>query len=168
MRRAALLAACGLTLACASAKPPPTPPPRDVGLPLALVLPDLEGAPVDLGAARGHVTVVDFWASWCEPCKLALPELEELSRDLEGRGLRAYAVSTDENRQSMERFLAETPVKLPILWDRGGEALARFDVRFMPVTLIVDREGVIRHVHQGWKKSRPAEQRAEVEKLLAE
>ena len=139
-----------------------------LGARLELVAPDLSGADVDVGAQQGQVRVVDFWATWCEPCKEALPALDALARDLGPRGVAVYGVSIDEDRAQLAAFLARSPVGFPVLWDKGAVRVQRFDVTTMPVTLIVDRAGTIRHVHQGWESSRREADRKEVEALLAE
>ncbi len=152
---------------CAAARPPP-PSARHVGKPLALSAPDLHGLLVDVGGDQGRVRVVDFWATWCEPCKDALPALDALSRELGPRGLSVYGISIDEDRAQIVDYLAKLPVGFPMLWDKGGERVQRFDVVYMPVTLVVDRRGIVRHVHQGWTAGRAAVERQEVEALLAE
>ena len=154
-------------LACAAPRAIDRPSSK-VGTRLELSAPDLSGREVDIGADQGKVRVVDFWATWCEPCKEAMPILDALARDLGPRGVAVYGVSIDEDRAQIMQFLERTPVSFPILWDKGAVRVQRFDVNYMPVTLIVDRAGTIRHVHQGWDASRPRVERAEVEALLAE
>ncbi len=139
-----------------------------VGTRLALTAPDLDGREVDLAAMSGHVRVVDFWATWCEPCKEAMPFLDGLARELGARGLSVYGVSVDEDRAQIVDFLRERPVSFPILWDKGAAWLSRLDVAYMPVTLLVDRKGVVRFVHQGWQRSRAGQERREIEALLDE
>lgn len=140
-----------------------------VGKPLVLSVPDLEGNVVDVAAERGKVRVIDFWATWCEPCKEELPALDGLHRELGSRGLSVYGISFDEDRALIPEFLAQVPVRFRVLWDRGGEQLSgRFEVARLPTTLIVDRRGVIRFVHEGWSDTRAAEQRRQVEQLLDE
>ena len=140
-----------------------------VGRPLSLTAPDLDGREVDIAARLGRkVTVVDFWATWCEPCKEQMPVLDGMARELEGRGLAVYGVSVDEDRSQLTAFLQERPVAFPILWDKGAARLSQLDVSSMPVTLIVDRRGVIRFVHQGWDPRRAERERDEIEALLAE
>jgi len=138
------------------------------GKPLVLSAPDLEGRVVDVGAERGKVRVVDFWATWCEPCTDAMPVLDAMARELGPRGLAVYGISIDEDRTKILEFLKKSPVSFPVLWDRGAAEVSRFDVSYMPVTLVVDRKGIIRHVHQGWDEVRSRRQRLEVEVLLAE
>ena len=140
-----------------------------VGQRLELAAPDLGGREVDVGAHRGVVRIVDFWASWCEPCRDAMPELDALVRDLGPRGLAVYAVSFDEDREQIAQFLKATPVDFPVLWDKGGDRYAaRYEVNRLPTTLLVDRKGVVRRVLDGWSDSKVRETRREVERLLDE
>jgi cytochrome c biogenesis protein CcmG, thiol:disulfide interchange protein DsbE len=155
------------SIACASPRPAERTSTK-VGSRLELSAPDLSGRDVNVGAEQGKVRVVDFWATWCEPCKEAMPQLDALAKDLGSRGLVVYGVSIDEDRSQVSKFLQQTPVSFPILWDKGAVRVQQFDVTYMPVTLIVDRAGVIRHVHQGWDSSRPKTERKEIEALLAE
>jgi thiol-disulfide isomerase/thioredoxin len=124
---------------------------------------------VDVAADQGKVRIVDFWATWCEPCRDELPALDALWRQQSARGLSVYAVSFDDDRSLIPPFLREVPVGFPVLWDRGGDTLAaRFEVTRLPTTLVVDRRGVVRFVHQGWTEEQAKEQRRQVEQLLQE
>ena len=161
------IAIASVALACAASHPVQRGS-AAVGQALELSAPDLQGRTVDVGADQGKVRVVDFWATWCEPCKEAMPSLEALLRDLGPRGLAVYGISIDEDRAQIAAFLAQRPVSFPVLWDQGAERVQRFDVTHMPVTLVVDRRGVIRHVHQGWDRAAARREREEVEALLAE
>ena len=138
------------------------------GKPLVLAAPDLDGKLVDIGADSGKVRVVDFWATWCEPCKDAMPALDAMARELGPRGLTVYGISIDEDRAQIVDFLQKLPVSFPVLWDKGAVQVSRFDVTYMPVTLLVDRKGIIRHVHQGWDDGRSRRERMEAEALLSE
>lgn len=154
--------------ACAAPRPPVRAAAK-VQQALELSAPDLEGHVVDVAADRGRVRVVDFWATWCEPCRASLPALDALARELGPRGLSVYAVSFDEDPTQIPPFLKEVPVTVPLLWDRGGDKLAaRFEIQRLPTTLIVDRRGVIRFVHEGWTEAQARQERRELEQLLAE
>ena len=140
-----------------------------VGRPVQLAAPDLQGRVVDVAAEAGTVRVVDFWATWCEPCRQQFPALERLRRELGPRGLTVYAVSFDEDPAQIPRFLEATPVGFRVLWDRGGARWAdRYDLQRLPTTLVVDRSGIIRFVHEGFDEAAGREERLEVEALIAE
>jgi len=113
--------------------------------------------------------VVDFFASWCVPCRAQLPQLDGLSRRLGGRGLAVYGVSLDEDRAAIEGFLALVPVGFPVLWDQGGERIApSLGIERLPTTLVVDRRGTVRYVHLGYDAHEGERILAEVKALLDE
>jgi cytochrome c biogenesis protein CcmG, thiol:disulfide interchange protein DsbE len=141
------LVALLLLPACASRRPGPRPP-APAGLPLELVAQDLSGREVRLPASRGRVLVVDFFASWCEPCRAQFPRLDRLARELRAEGLDVVGVSFDEEREAAQGFAAQTGVSFPVLWDRGGDRLAApLRIERLPTTLLVDRGGTVRGVH---------------------
>jgi thiol-disulfide isomerase/thioredoxin len=128
----------------------------------------LDGVQVEVHARDGKVRVVDFWASWCDPCREQLPFLDRLARTYEADGLFVYAVSFDEDRAALERFLDEAPVSFPVLWDKGGAALSeRLEVTRLPTTLLIDREGVVREVHLGFAVGEERKVEDGVRRLLA-
>jgi cytochrome c biogenesis protein CcmG/thiol:disulfide interchange protein DsbE len=140
-----------------------------VSRPVDIAVPSLAGATVRIGDDGARVRVVDFWASWCEPCRDQLPALDRLSRALGPRGAAFYAVSFDEDRAQIDEFLKEHPVGFPVLWDRGGEALSeRLRVSRLPTTLVLDAAGVVRHVHVGAERGEEERIEREVRALLAE
>jgi len=160
--------AAALLLACASASPRPTVKvPPLAGTPLDAQALDLAGQEVRIEPA-GKVVVVDFFASWCQPCRVQLPRLDQLAHDLSARGLAVYAVSFDEDREALLGFTRQVPVGFPVLWDRGGERLARpLRIERLPTTLVVDRAGTIREVHVGYDAREGDALEAEVRALLA-
>ena len=172
---AAILALAVVQAGCARRAPQPRPagrPPASaaVGQTLTLEAPALDGAHVLIAPASGKVRVVDLWASWCEPCRRALPHLDELARDLGHRGLEVFGVALDDERDEVTAFLAEVPVGFPVLWDRSGEraSAARLPITRLPTTLVLDRSSVIHFVHEGWTEAVAREQRRQVEALLRE
>lgn len=157
-----------LACACAGGRPASRPSPL-LGQRAALTAEDLAGREVRVGEADGQVRVIDFWASWCDPCREQLPLLDRLALEQAGRGLAVYGIAFDEDRAMVEAFLAETPVSFPILWDRGGERLsAAFSISRLPTTLLVDRAGVVRSVHLGYDAAEGRKLEEEIHKLLAE
>jgi thiol-disulfide isomerase/thioredoxin len=138
------------------------------GKPLELTAQDLVGREVRL-AAPGRVVVVDFFASWCEPCREQLPRLDRLAQELHDRGLDVYGVSFDEEREAARGFVAEVAPGFPVLWDRGGDRLApALGIQRLPTTVVADRRGVVRLVHVGFTSGDQARLEAQIRALLEE
>jgi thiol-disulfide isomerase/thioredoxin len=170
-RRAVLVSAALLAAAlagCATGRPTLVSSPL-LGKPLDLSTPDLAGREVRLGDAQGKVRVVDFWATWCDPCRDQLPVLELLARAHAADGLQVYGVAVDEDRAQLEAFLGAMPLGITVLWDKGGARhTERLDVQRLPTTLVIDRAGVVRFVHQGYEPTNADLLGREVKELLAE
>jgi peroxiredoxin len=110
------------------------------------------GEAVSLSSLRGKVVLLDFWASWCEPCKKELPLLAALAKKLKPRGVEVLAVNIDEKRANAEQFLKAHKVVLEVLFDEGGKvAAARYDPPTMPTSFVIDADGVVRHVNSGFE-----------------
>ncbi|MGZ6142103.1 MAG: TlpA family protein disulfide reductase [Myxococcales bacterium] len=131
-------------------------------------LKSLDGRDLDLAALRGRVTLVDFWATWCEPCKLSLPFYATLDAQLRDKGLSVVAVSTDEKDADVRAFLDRTPVPYTIARDPRGEVAESMGVSMIPTTLLLDRKGAVRLRKQGFTSADEPALRREVEKLLEE
>lgn len=107
----------------------------------ALALTGLDGKSWRLTDARGQVVLLNFWASWCEPCRAEMPSLELLAQAYEAQGLRVVAVNLRETDGAIRRFLAQMPTELPIVRDVDGLAARAFDVRIYPTTVAIARDG---------------------------
>lgn len=127
-----------------------------------------DAAATELSRLRGHVVWVDFWASWCDPCVAAIPFLNQLDRDLYEQGLRVLGVNLDEQPAAAAEFLAQHQARFLQVADPDGECPRRFGVDAMPSSYLVDRQGVVRHVHRGFRAGDAAALRRRVEELLAE
>jgi cytochrome c biogenesis protein CcmG/thiol:disulfide interchange protein DsbE len=149
-RLLAILAIAG----CATARPPP--------------LRSLDGPELKLEELRGQVVLLDFWATWCEPCKLSLPFYAALDGDLRSRGLAVVAVSTDENDADVRDYLQRSPFPFTIARDARGVVAESMGVQMIPTTLLLDRKGSVRLRKQGFSPGDEPALRREVEKLLAE
>ena len=164
---AALTVAVTLLAGCAGLRPSARPD-RLTGLPVDVEAPDLAGRIVRVGEATGSVRVIDFWATWCEPCVAVLEGLDRLGA-VAGGDLMVYAVSIDEERAPLEAFLSAHPLRLNMLWDPGGKRHAeRLRIEQLPTTLLVDRKGLVRFIHRGWRSGDDEVVRGEVKLLLAE
>lgn len=106
-----------------------------------LALPNHDGGRWDLADARGRVVVLNFWASWCEPCRTEMPSLELLAHRHERDGLVVMAVNHRETDTAIRRFLDQMPISLPILRDVDGAVARDWGVRMFPTTVLVGRDG---------------------------
>lgn len=120
---------------------------------------------VPLTAGQGKVTIVDFWATWCDPCRDSFPHYQKLVDKHPGR-LVVVGISIDEDPAGIEAFVKETGVSFPILWDEGQKVSTAYDPPTMPTSYLIDKNGVIRYVHAGFHPGDEAKIAAEVEELL--
>jgi len=119
---------------------PRRPWPADKATP-ALALPAWQGPAKSLAAARGRVVLLNFWASWCEPCLAEMPSLELLAARHAAQGLEVWAVNHRETDGTIARFLARSGLTLPVLRDRDGQVARDFGVRIFPTTVAIGRDG---------------------------
>lgn len=170
MSARALLAAAAVSLlagGCATSRQGLRSSPL-VGRTVQITALDLHGREVRV-PENGKVRVVDFWATWCDPCREQLPFLDRLSSVYGEEGLSVYGVSFDEDRAALGQFLEQTPVSFVVLWDKGGTSLAdELQVTRLPTTLVIDRRGVVRDVHLGFDSAEEPKIEATVKRLLAE
>jgi thiol-disulfide isomerase/thioredoxin len=114
-----------------------------------LQLPAIDGAPWQLAGERGHPVLLNFWASWCEPCQAEMPSLERLAMAQREAGLRVVAVNYREGEPAVKRFLAKMPLQLPVVRDADGVAARAFDIHIFPSTVAIDRTGRARFIVTG-------------------
>ncbi len=116
----------------------------------AFTLPDFGGKATALGELRGKVVLVDFWATWCEPCLKELPELEKLQQQLTAQGVVIVGVSIDKERKSAQELAARLGLKFKLLHDPDAKVAELYDPPKMPTSYVIDREGVVRFVNGGF------------------
>ena len=121
---------------------------------------------VVLAELRGQVVYVDFWASWCVPCRTSMPALDALYRKHRERGFVVVGVNKDAERADAQRFLARVPVSFPLVADEGDRAARAFEVKAMPSGYLIDRSGIVRRVHRGFTSETAALLEKEVHELL--
>jgi thiol-disulfide isomerase/thioredoxin len=144
-------------------------------MPLAALVLALTTAPVraesgalDLAKYRGKVVLVDFWASWCAPCKQAFPALAKLSHDHRAQDLVVITINEERQRPAGEAFLRQVQSRLPVIWDSAGSIGKSWTVNEMPTTLLFDRKGKLRYRHQGFVAGSAAEYAGQIDALIKE
>jgi thiol-disulfide isomerase/thioredoxin len=140
-----------------------------LGLLEVLVLVTLaQAADLDLSAYRGKVVYLDFWASWCGPCKQSFPWMETLKGTYDRQGLTVIAVNLDMDRADADKFLDRFRPTFEVRFDPKGELAALYKVRAMPSSVLIDRHGVARFTHEGYRPIDGAAYEAQVRELLTE
>lgn len=141
-----------LSLMCLGLPACSSPPPQESssGPPVVgqaapdFTLSDLGGKPFSLSALRGKVVIVNFWATWCPPCRAEMPSMEQLHRELGAEGLVLLAVNVEKDgRQTVPKFLASSPHSFPILLDDKEEIQKRYGVYKFPESFVIRKDGVI-------------------------
>ena len=135
---------------------------------LPLARSDIEGKPVDLKALHGRVLVVNFWATWCEPCRDEMPSLQRLREKLAGRPFEVITVNFGESAEKIGAFLGKEKITLPVLVDAQKETAKDWGVGGLPMTFLVDARGRVRYSVFGERDWSEGPSLALVEKLVAE
>jgi thiol-disulfide isomerase/thioredoxin len=121
--------------------------------------------PIKLSSLRGKIVLVDFWASWCAPCREAMPQYEKLYYQARRDDFEIVAVNLDEERDDAVKFIAVHPVTFPIALDPQGTAPQTFGIVGMPSSYLLDRDGVVRLRYQGFKAKDLKALREQIHKL---
>ena len=135
----ALCSAAGCALAAAPGEPAP-----------AFALSTADGRTIALDELRGRVVYLDFWASWCGPCRRSFPWMNEIEQRYAAKGLTVVAINVDTKREDAERFLHQYPAKFAVVYDASGTTPRAYDVKAMPSSYLIDRNGKIARVEQGF------------------
>lgn len=128
----------------------------------------LNDSNIEIESYQGDVLYVDFWASWCPPCAKSFPFLNGLDQEFAPQGLRVLGVNLDEKPEDAREFLRNYPADFDVLADRSGSCAVKFAVRGMPSSYLIDRKGVIRHIHLGFRAADADPLKTMVQSLLAE
>ena len=132
-----------------------------------LVLASASGETIDLARLRGLVVYLDFWASWCAPCRRSFPWMNGLLERHGGEGLVIVGVNVDKRRADADRFLRDVPASFSVVFDAQGVTPTAFDVKGMPSSYLIDRNGIVVAVEEGFHDEHVAALEARIRALLA-
>jgi peroxiredoxin len=128
----------------------------------------LEGRNLRLAEQRGSVVMVNFWASWCAPCRVEMPHLSRIWDKYRDAGYVFLAVNVDENLQNAVSATSRMALRAPVLLDVEKKVVRAFEVATMPTTVLIDRDGQVRHVHRGYREGVEQTYEQQVRALLKE
>jgi peroxiredoxin len=132
-------------------------------------LPDLEGNQISLSTYKGRVVLLNFWATWCPPCRLEMPTMEKAYRKYRDKGFEVVAVSVDAGpKSSVKSFLRELGLSFQVLLDPDMEILRAYRGFSLPMTVVIDRQGVIRSRELGYRDWSDGESTKLLQRLLSE
>jgi len=126
------------------------------------------GEPVSLAGLKGQVVLINFWATWCGPCRKEMPLLEQIQKKYAPLGFTMLGVNVEEDTRLMDAFLKDVPVTFPILLDPANGVSKLYNVAAMPSTVIVDRKGNVRFIHQGYKPGDESKYQDMIRQLIRE
>ncbi len=131
-------------------------------------LKSLSGKNIKLSEMAGNVVLINFWATWCGPCREEMPLLNALHNKYQLLGFTVLGVNVEENPENARDFLKDYPVDFPVLLDSQNSVSRQYDVVAMPTTVVVDRDGNMRFLHKGYKSGDEVKYRKMVKKLVRE
>lgn len=126
------------------------------------------GENLRLSEYRGDVVMINFWATWCGPCRQEMPLLDELYTRYQRVGFNLLGINIDDDSRRAMQMIDELGVSFPVLFDARKEVSELYEVEAMPVTVLVDREGTVRYVHHGYKPGYEEKYLDQVRSLLRE
>jgi peroxiredoxin len=114
-------------------------------------LPSKAGSDVSLGQYKGQIVMINFWASWCVPCRQEMPMLEDIYKKYNKLGFTLIGVNVEPDSKAADDWLKQTPVSFPVLYDKESKVSKMYNVSGMPTTVIIDRKGNLRWRHVSYK-----------------
>ena len=127
-----------------------------------------QGKNLKLTEQRGQIIVINFWASWCGPCRKEMPILEKLHRKYTDLGVAVWGINVEQENQAGRNFLADLNLSFPIFFDSSNQISANYQVEAMPTTVIVGRAGKVRYVFQGYRDGYEKKYAKAIKKLIRE
>ena len=143
-KRSGLLATTLVILAAAASASVDPPAP-------AFTLPARGGSTIDLSQYKGQVVMINFWTSWCVPCRQEMPLLDSIYKKYKPLGFTLLSVNVEPEQKDAENFLKQTPVTFPVVFDAKSKVSGLYNVQGMPTTVFIDRKGNVRLMHVSYK-----------------
>lgn len=128
----------------------------------------IDGPNLRLGEQRGRVVMVNFWATWCGPCRVELPHLARLHDRYRGSGFLLLGVNIDEDPNAARALAGKLGLKFPVLLDTDKKVVGAYDLNAMPATVLIDKDGRVRHLHRGYREGVEQTYEQQVRELLKE
>ncbi|MEY3252775.1 MAG: hypothetical protein RL227_1748 [Pseudomonadota bacterium] len=166
MLRRTLLIALPLLLALASGAAPAAVQPQQAAPDFTLKR--AEGGNLRLAEQRGQVVLINFWASWCGPCRVEMPHLNKLHDKYKAGGFMVLGVNIDDDPRHGAATAARWGLRFPVLLDAEKSVTRTYDLGAMPSTVLVDRDGRIRHLHRGYRDGMELEYERQIRELVKE
>ncbi|MCW8901039.1 MAG: TlpA family protein disulfide reductase [Gammaproteobacteria bacterium] len=126
------------------------------------------GKNIKLSELRGEVVMLNFWASWCGPCRKEMPLLEKIHKKYKRLGFTLLGVNVEQNSSAAKKYLKDVKVSFPVLFDSTNKTSKLYDVSAMPTTILIDRNGNKRFLHKGYKPGYENDYQKQIKKLLRE
>ncbi len=131
-------------------------------------LPSRAGGVVSLKDLRGKVVMLNFWASWCGPCRQEMPLLDQMYKRYSSLGFTLLGVNVESDTKDAEKWLKDMPVSFPVLFDKENKVSKLYSVEAMPSTVFIDRQGNVRYLHKGYKSGDEGEYLNQIRTLVKE
>jgi peroxiredoxin len=126
------------------------------------------GKNIKLSELRGQVVMINFWASWCGPCRQEMPLLDQLYQRYQPMGFTLLGVNVEEDSTAADKILKEIPVSFPVLYDNKSKVSESYQVQAMPSTFLIDRDGKLRYLHKGYKPGTEQDYQQQIRELIRE
>lgn len=162
MKRIAVLLLLSLAAAAAAANLTPAAPAPD------FALKSLGGSNLRLREQRGQVVMVNFWATWCGPCRVEMPHLNRLYEKYRSSGFQLLGVNIDDDPSQAQQLVAKLGLRFPVLLDSDKQVSRLYDLTTMPSTVLIDRDGRVRYVHRGYRNGYEDMYEKQIRELLKE
>jgi len=132
----------------------------------SFILADLNDQEISLEKFKGKIVLLDFWATWCSPCRMTMPVVDNLSKEYQD-DMVVLAVNMRESKKVIEKYVFEQAIHSPVLLDKDGSVSAAYGAYAIPMQFLIDRYGIVRHIQTGYSPKMASQLRTQIEQLRA-